>query len=92
MKSVVILLSTLFISAFAQAETVTYAVEGMHCGSCAKAIKAQVCKMEGLASCEVSVGKIVVSSKNGANISQDQIQEAVAKAGEYKIISATKSK
>lgn len=83
---------TLFLSQTALAETITYNVEGMHCGSCAKAIKAQVCKMDGLEKCDVSVGKVVISTKEGISISQDQIQAAISKAGEYKVIGSSKSK
>lgn len=84
--------TALFFSQTALAETITYNVEGMHCGSCARAIKAQVCTMEGLEKCEVSVGKVVISPKSGVSISQDQIQAAISKAGEYKITNSTKSK
>lgn len=83
---------TLFLSQTALAETITYNVEGMHCGSCVKSIKAQVCKMDGIEKCDVSVGKVVISTKEGVSISQDQIQSAVSKAGEYKIIDSSKSK
>lgn len=91
MKKTLILIS-LFVSQLALADATTYNVEGMHCGSCVKAIKAQVCKIEGLETCEVSLGKVVISPKTGINISQDQIQAAMAKAGEYKIIGTAKSK
>ncbi|WP_347356853.1 heavy metal-associated domain-containing protein [Bdellovibrio sp.] len=84
--------TALFFSQAALAETITYNVEGMHCGSCARSIKAQVCTMEGLEKCEVSMGKVVISPKSGVNISQDQIQAAISKAGEYKITNSTKSK
>lgn len=87
-----LIFTTLLLSQAALAETVTYNVEGMHCGSCAKAIQAQVCKMDGLEKCEVSVGKVVISSKTGVNISQDQIQAAISKAGEYKITGSSKAK
>ncbi len=86
------IIATLLISQTALAETITYNIEGMHCGSCARSIKAQVCNMEGLEKCEVSVGKLVISPKAGVTISQDQIQAAVTKAGEYKIIGSSKSK
>ncbi|AFY01021.1 heavy-metal-associated domain-containing protein [Bdellovibrio bacteriovorus] len=76
----------------ALAETITYEVEGMHCTSCARSIKAQVCKMDGLEKCDVTVGKVIVSPKAGSTISQDQIQAAISKAGEYKIINSSKSK
>ena len=91
MKKTLILLSFVF-SQIALADATTYNVEGMHCGSCVKAIKAQVCKIDGLETCEVSLGKVVISPKTGINITQDQIQAAMAKAGEYKIIGTAKTK
>ena len=69
----------------ALADTTTYNVEGMHCTSCAKSVKAQVCKIEGIEKCDVSVGKVKISSKQGVTISKEQIQAAISKAGEYKI-------
>ncbi|WP_374079120.1 heavy-metal-associated domain-containing protein [Bdellovibrio bacteriovorus] len=84
--------TALLLSQTALAETITYNVEGMHCGSCAKAIQAQVCKMDGLDKCDVTVGKVVISPKKGISISQDQIQAAISKAGEYKVTGSTKSK
>ncbi|WII71452.1 heavy metal-associated domain-containing protein [Bdellovibrio sp. 22V] len=87
-----LIFAALLISQTALAETITYNVEGMHCGSCAKAIQAQVCKMDGLEKCEVSVGKVVISPKAGINFSQEQIQAAISKAGEYKVTGSSKSK
>ncbi len=87
-----LVLTALLLSQTALAETITYNVEGMHCGACAKAIKAQVCKMDGLEKCDVTMGKVVISPKTGININQDQIQAAISKAGEYKITGSTKSK
>ena len=92
MKKYLVLAATFSLSQFALAETITYDVKGMHCGSCAKSISAQVCKMDGLESCEVSVGKVVISPKTGFTFSQDQIQAAISKAGEYKIIGTSTSK
>lgn len=76
---------TLFISSLANAETLQYNVEGMHCGGCVKAIKSQVCKLEGVQSCEVSVGSLKLTTKEGVKFTNEQIQEAVTKAGEYTI-------
>lgn len=87
-----LILASLFVSQIALAGATTYNVEGMHCGSCVKAIKAQVCKMDGLDACEVSLGKVMITPKTGVSISQEQIQAAMAKAGEYKIIGTEKSK
>lgn len=87
-----LLLASLLVSSLALAETTAYEVEGMHCGACAKKVKAEVCNMPGIQSCDVSVGKVKISTKKGVEISQDQIQAAIAKAGEYKIIGSEKSK
>ena len=74
----------LLLPLFAQAETTTYTVEGMHCSSCAKAIKAQVCN-DSMEKCDVSVGKVVITPKAGLQISKEQIQAAISKAGDYKV-------
>ncbi len=91
MKKALIITALLFSQA-ALADTITYDVEGMHCGSCAKSIKAQVCKMDGLEKCEVSMGKIVITPKAGISITQDQVQSAVTEAGEYKVTGSKTSK
>lgn len=87
-----LIFATLLLSQAVLAETITYDVKGMHCGSCAKAIKAEVCKMDGLEKCDVTIGKVVISPKTGVTISQDQIQAAISKAGEYKVTGSTKTK
>ncbi len=86
------ILASLLVPLLAQAETTTYTVEGMHCGSCAKAIEAQVCKTEGLEKCSVSVGKVVITPKAGVQFSQEQIQTLVSKAGDYKVTGTKTSK
>lgn len=70
---------------FAFAETATYDVSGMTCNSCVKAIKAQVCKMDGVEKCDVSIGKIVLSTKEGVSLDEQKVKEAVSRAGEYKV-------
>ena len=85
------LLITLLIGSAALADTTTYNVEGMHCGSCAKNVKAEVCKIDGLERCDVTTGKVVITPKTGFKISQDQIQSAIKEAGEYKITGSQKS-
>jgi copper chaperone CopZ len=86
------ILASLLIPFFAFAETTTYSVEGMHCGSCAKAIEAQVCKADGLEKCSVSLGQVVITPKAGIHFSQEQIQSLVSKAGDYKVTGAKNSK
>lgn len=85
MKKALLILLSSAIALPAFAESLEYTVEGMHCGSCAKAIQAQVCKLEGLESCEVTVGKISLSPKAGVKVSQEQVEALMSKAGPYKI-------
>lgn len=68
-------------AAFA-AETRTYDIKGMTCDGCVKYVKAQVCALKGVESCNVEVGKVVLSG-NGLN--DDEIKAAVDKAG-YKVV------
>lgn len=85
-------LSALFISSAALAESTTYNVEGMHCGGCAKMIQAKVCTMDGLDKCEVTLGKVVISPKAGVTVTQEQVQAAVSKAGDYKVTGSSSTK
>lgn len=83
MKSM--LMISLLISAplLSHAEDYSYKVKGMHCGGCVKMIKAKVCTMDGVDKCEVEMGAIKFSSKNGIKFTPEQVQEALSKAGEY---------
>jgi copper chaperone CopZ len=63
----------------------TYTVSGMTCGNCVKAVKAQVCKLDGIEKCEVSVGKVVLTPKAGAALDDLKVTKAIEKAGEYKV-------
>ncbi|MNL43321.1 hypothetical protein D3C87_1658280 [compost metagenome] len=83
-KFLVLFLITLGLQA--NATETTYDVEGMHCSACAKSIQSKLCNSETYEKCEVSVGKIIVAPKAGISISKEQIQQAISKAGEYKII------
>lgn len=91
MKKAFLLIGLLF-GSVALAKTTTYNVEGMHCGSCAKSIQTQVCAMEGLEKCEVTVGKVVITPKAGVTISDSQVSAAITKAGEYKVTGSQVSK
>ena len=70
---------------FSFAGTTSYAVSGMTCGGCVKAVKAQVCKLEGIDKCEVSIGKVLLTPKKGATIDETLVRQSVEKAGEYKV-------
>lgn len=61
--------------------TVSLAVEGMHCGGCANAIRQRVAKMEGVSACEVSFekGEALVTLRSPA--SPDGIVETITRLG-----------
>lgn len=92
MKKALLLILSSVLTLPALANSIEYTVEGMHCGSCAKAIKAQVCKLEGLESCDVTVGKITLSPKAGVSVTKEQIEALMTKAGPYKITNSSSSK
>ncbi len=92
MKTLALVLSTLLISFSALAETTTYPIKGMHCGSCKKAIESKLCKMEGLQTCKVEVldgkkeiGQVTISTKDGSAPDFAKMSEAVKAAGEYEL-------
>ena len=72
------------------AETATYDISGMTCGACVKMIKAKVCKIEGLEKCDVTIGKVVVSTKAGTPVDDQKIKDAVVHAGDYKVTGTSK--
>lgn len=87
----------LLFSSFAMADTATYQVKGMHCGSCAKSIETSVCKMEGVKSCKAEVtdtknqiGKLTVITEDGKPIDPSKVAELVSAAGSYTIDTKTK--
>jgi mercuric ion binding protein len=77
---------------FAFAETTTYEVSGMTCNSCVKALKAKVCKLDGVEKCEISVGKMILTPKAGATLDQQKVSEAVTSAGAFKVTSSAAKK
>lgn len=77
--------ATLFLPLFAMAGPSTYKVSGMTCGSCVKAVKAKVCKLEGVEKCEVTIGKVILTAKPGVTLDDKMVSAAVEKAGEYKV-------
>ncbi|MBX2987003.1 MAG: heavy-metal-associated domain-containing protein [Bdellovibrionaceae bacterium] len=76
------LIMTLSLTLPAWAETKVYQVEGMTCGSCVKAIKAQVCQLPGLESCQVELNKVTITAPA---VNDDVVKSAIAKAGEYSV-------
>lgn len=73
-------------SATAPADTGRFAVSGMHCSACAKSIAAKVCKMEGVEKCDVKVGSIEMTTKEGTALDAKKVEELVAATSdEYKV-------
>lgn len=79
------LVSGILMSLNVFAETATFAVEGMSCGSCAKAVKAKVCGLPSIEKCDVQVGKVVLTSKNGEKIDLAEAQKLIEASGSYKV-------
>lgn len=76
-------LGAIFLALPALAETRSYDIKGMTCGSCVKMIDAQVCKLPNLESCKVEIGKVTVTAPT---LDDEVIKAAVAKAGEYSVV------
>lgn len=88
MKKLILSLALTLFAPLAFADTYSYDVTRMTCNSCVKAIKAQVCKLENVETCDVTIGKVVLKSKTGSKLDFAKIQEAVTRAGEYQISNA----
>jgi copper chaperone len=57
-----------------------YTVPGMHCAHCTAAVKAEVCKVAGVASVDVDLdAKLVVV--RGEGVSDDAVRAAIDEAG-----------
>ena len=74
------------------AETTTYDVSGMTCSACVKMIKASACKIEGIEKCDVTIGKLVISTKPGVVVDEQKIKDAVVRAGDYKVTGSSTKK
>ena len=94
MKSLMIAIT--LASAVAVAETGTFSVKGMHCGSCKAIITEKVCKGEAgkdVESCTVNLtnaknemGEVVIVTKPGVKINADAVTAGVAASGDnYKV-------
>jgi copper chaperone CopZ len=64
--------------------TLTFAVEGMHCGNCAASIQETIAKLDGVSACEVSFENKSVIVKASDSDASDRIIAAVRKM-EYQI-------
>lgn len=75
--SLVSLASLFLMAGSAFAETKTYTMRGMTCGSCVKAVSNQVCKLPGIEKCEVDINKMTLTG----TLNDSAIAQAVEKAG-----------
>lgn len=80
MRSVSLLAMFFALPAFAG--THSYDIKGMDCSGCVKAIEAQVCKIPGLAVCNVEIGKVTLT---GEQLDDEAVKKAVETAG-YKVV------
>ncbi|MBC7742801.1 MAG: hypothetical protein H7061_11420 [Bdellovibrionaceae bacterium] len=101
MKSLLLLISLISVSAFAETTTVT--VGGMHCSACKKEVSDHVCKNEklqaDLASCTVKLtdkkkelGTIVMVPKEGKTVDMTEVNKLVEAAGEKHKVVASETK
>jgi copper chaperone CopZ len=82
------LLATLFALSlsspvFADSKVMTAKITGMHCGSCAEKISAELKKLPEVADASVNfkTKKATVTLKDGAELSAAQIESTIAAAG-----------
>lgn len=75
----------LFFAGLAFAETGEFEISGMKCQSCVKNLKNKVCALEGIESCEIDVGKMKLTTKQGSKLDIEKIKKAVNFNGNYNI-------
>lgn len=62
----------------ALAEVKTYTIKGMTCQGCVDMITAEVCKLPGVTSCKVDIGKATLEA---AKLDDEAVKKGIAKAG-----------
>lgn len=77
-------LPLLLLSNVALADVHPFEIEGMTCGGCVKNLTKAVCKEGMYAKCEVSVGHLTITTKEGQKLNTDEVKKQVEAAG-YKI-------
>lgn len=70
--------SVLLIALPALAEVHSYDIKGMTCQGCVDMITSEVCKLPGVTSCKVEIGKVTLE---GAKLDDAAVKAAVDKAG-----------
>lgn len=61
----------------------TYSLEGLHCGGCVLRVEKALGELGGVLSATVTLDKAIVETND--EISLEQLQEAIEKAGMYSI-------
>lgn len=61
-------------------ETITYTVDGIHCGHCALSIKEEVSAVSGVEAVDVDVEAKVVTIR-GEQLADDALRAAIVEAG-----------
>lgn len=69
-------------SSICLAETANFKVTGMTCQACVKSVKAHVCGLKGVKKCEVEIGKVVLTPKDGQTIDRKEVAKAIKAADE----------
>lgn len=98
MKSV-LFIGSMILSSLAWADSATFQVKGMHCGSCASAVESHVCKMPGVTACKVEVtdpkkemGKVTLTTDATHPIDSVMVEKQVSAAGDYHVVKSAASK
>lgn len=69
-----------------QAETATIEIGGMSCGNCIKKVTKNLCQKDMFETCDVQVGKAVVTTKKGEKVNSDFVKAALeSEDGHYKL-------
>lgn len=84
----------LFLVSIAFADTYEYKLSGMTCSGCKKMVKAAVCDVPGIKTCEIEIGSMKLVAEEGKTLDQSAIAKALEDLNkktnsEYKISSAT---
>ena len=82
----------------ALAETATFKVTGMHCGSCEQSVEAAVCKkMEGVTACKAKIinekketGELTITTAEGTTLDAKKVEELISASGEFHIRKSSK--
>ena len=88
MKKLIIASMLMFATmAFADEKKLTVKIDGMTCPSCAASVESQFDKLDAVDSVDISLtkGTAIVTLKEGKNLKEDDVKNAVKDAG-FKVI------